>query len=206
SASLELCFGPKKLTLRGIPAIDNVRRVIEYLTPWCQKADLTFHERITRPVVTPLHMLRLEPHTQKRQMWRFANTSKQYTQGITLPVVTVPVSLARGEQAHYSVQATLCGERIQETLRYSYPAQDHGLLILTNRRVIYIGRKCQIVLDYQRLLHVSRLRGAIAFEADHWQKRVIFELPRPEECAYYVEAVQSAIRREVESGILVGGE
>ena len=71
----------------------------------------------------------------------------------------------------------------------TYPAQDHGLLILSNKRIVYLGRKSQIVLDFAHLLHVSRLRGAVAFEADHWQKRVIFALSRPEECAAYVEAI-----------------
>lgn len=199
SASLELRFGSKKLTLRGIPAVDDARRVVEYLTPWCS-ADSTFHERVTRPVETPpLRALRLERHTQKQKSWRPDFTAKEYAQVDTMPVVAVPVRLAPGEQAHYSAQATLCGERIQETSRYIYPAQDHGLLILTDRRIIYIGRKSQMVLDYRRLMHVSRLRGAIGFEADHWQKRVIFELPRPEECASCVEAMLSIIKREEES-------
>lgn len=105
-----------------------------------------------------------------------------------MPVVAVPVCLVPGEKAHYSANATLCGERMQETL-HTYPAQDHGLLILTSKRIVYLGRKSQIVLDFAHLLHVSRLRGAVAFEADHWQKRVIFTLSRPEECAAYVEAI-----------------
>ena len=109
-----------------------------------------------------------------------------------MPVVAVPVCLVPGEQAHYSTNATLCGERMQEALHpayLTYPAQDHGLLILSNKRIVYLGRKSQIVLDFAHLLHVSRLRGAVAFEADHWQKRVIFTLSRPEECAAYVEAI-----------------
>jgi len=109
-----------------------------------------------------------------------------------MPVVAVPVCLVPGEQAHYSTNATLCGERRQEALHPAYPtypAQDHGLLILSNKRIVYLGRKSQIVLDFAHLLHVSRLRGAVAFEADHWQKRVIFALSRPEECAAYVEAI-----------------
>jgi len=202
SASLELRFGPKKLNLRGIAALDDVRRVVEYLTPWCKQIDSTFHERETRPVETPLPALREEPltlNTQKQNRWRLPETSKQYAQVDTMPIVVVPVRLARGEGAHYSTQATLCGEHIQETSRYTYPAQDHGLLILTGRRIIYIGRKSQIVLDYARLLHVSRLRGAIAFEAEHWQKRVIFAVPRPEECATCVETMLRTLKLQEES-------
>ena len=201
SASLELCFRSKKLTLRGIAAVDDVRGVVEYLTPWCKSVDATFHERATHPVETPLPVPYQERRTQKLKSWRLPETGKQFAQVDTLPLVTVPVRLARGEGAHYSTQATLCGERIQETSRYTYPAQDHGLLILTDRRIIYIGRKSQLVLDYPRLLHVSRLRGAVAFEAEHWQKRVIFEVPHPEECATCVEAIMRTMKHEEASEI-----
>lgn len=196
SASLELRFKSKKLTLRGIAAIDNVRKVVAYLTPWCKSLDMTFHERETRPVETPLPEPDWKRQTRKEKSWRLPETSKQYAQVHTMPVVAVPVRLAPGEEAHYSTPATLCGEHIQETSRYSYPAQDHGLLILTARRIIYIGRKSQLVLDYARLLHVSRLRGAIAFEAEHWRKRVIFEVPRPDECATCVETIMRGVKQE----------
>ncbi|HVB73547.1 MAG TPA: hypothetical protein VNE38_08325 [Ktedonobacteraceae bacterium] len=197
SASLKLHFGSKKLTLRGIPAIDDARRVAEYLAPWCKSADSILHERVTRPVETPPPpALRLERHTQKQKIWRLSDTSKKYARIDTLPIVAVPVRLGRGEQAYYSTRATLCGERIQETSRYTYPAQDHGLLIVTDRRIIYIGRKSQLILDYARLLHVSHLRGAVAFEADHWQKRVIFEVSRPEDCASCIDAMLSTLKRE----------
>ena len=54
SASLELYFKSKKLTLRGIAAIDDARRIVEYITPWCKSPDMAFHERDTHPVETPL--------------------------------------------------------------------------------------------------------------------------------------------------------
>ena len=111
-----------------------------------------------------------------------------------LPVIQVPVRLQDGEFACYSVDTTLCGEPIGESIRYTYPAKDHGTLILTNMRMIYMGRKSQIVLDYGRLLHVSRLRGAIAFQATHWYRREIFELRRPLECAMYIEAILKNFR------------
>ncbi|HEY6541188.1 MAG TPA: hypothetical protein VIZ18_09630 [Ktedonobacteraceae bacterium] len=198
SASLELHFKSKKLTLRGIAAIDDASRIVEYITPWCKSPDTTFHERDTRPVETPLPggPRRGELRMGKEKSWRWPETEKRYAQVDTMPVVAVPVLLARGEGAHYSTPATLCGEHIQETWRSTYPAQDHGLLILTDRRIIYIGRKSQLVLDYARLLHVSRLRGAIAFEAEHWQKRVIFAVPRPDECAACVETIARALKQE----------
>ena len=198
SASLELHFKSKKLALRGLAAIDDVRKIVEYITPWCKAPDATFHERDTRPVETPLPTgtCRGELHLGREKSSRLPETEKRYAQVATMPVVPVPVRLVRGEGAHYSTPATLCGERIQETWRSTYPAQDHGLLILTDRRIIYIGRKSQLVLDYARLLHVSRLRGAIAFEAEHWQKRVIFAVPRPEECAACVETIASAYTQQ----------
>lgn len=112
-----------------------------------------------------------------------------------LPVIAVPVRLQDGEYACYSVDTTLCGEPIGESIRYTYPAKDHGTLILTNLRMIYMGRKSQIVLDYGRLLHVSRLRGAVAFQATHWYRREIFELRRPLECAMYIEAILKCFRQ-----------
>ncbi|MGH2493882.1 MAG: hypothetical protein ACRDIV_04175 [Ktedonobacteraceae bacterium] len=196
SASLELRFRSKNLSLRGIAAIDDVQRIVEYLTSWCKPTDATFHERDTHPVETSVPVPYEERRTQKLKSRRLPETGKQFAQVDTLPLITVPVRLARGEGAHYSTQATLCGERIQDTSRYTYPAQDHGLLILTGKRIIYIGRKSQLVLGYARLLHVSRLRGAVAFEAEHWQKRVIFEVPRPEECATCVETIQCTMRQE----------
>ena len=197
SASLELHFKSKRLTLRGIPSIEDASRVIEYVTPWCTTPDRTFHERHTRPVETPWPRgSRHEPWTRKEKGWRLPETEKRYAQVETMPIVPVPLRLAPGEGAHYSTPASLCGEHIQETWRSSYPPQDHGLLILTGRRIIYIGRKSQLVLDYARLLHVSRLRGAVAFEAEHWQKRVIFAVPHPEQCADCVETIARALKQE----------
>ncbi|HVB24253.1 MAG TPA: hypothetical protein VNG51_20110 [Ktedonobacteraceae bacterium] len=116
-----------------------------------------------------------------------------------LPVVHVPVCLQDGEIAHYSVDATLCDEPIGEAIRYTYPAKDHGTLILTNTRMIYMGRKSQVVLDYGRLLHISRLRGAVAFQATHWYRREIFELRRPLECVMYIEAILKCFQHRVET-------
>src|SRR2546423_5256090 len=79
-----------------------------------------------------------------------------------------------------------------------YPAKDPGKLILTNKRLVYIGRKNQIVLDYARLLHVSRLRGAIAFQAEHWSKREIFEVSRSLECTMYLERILEQFKQEQE--------
>jgi hypothetical protein len=114
----------------------------------------------------------------------------------TLPEVPVPMRLLPGERAHYRTDATLCGEPIGGALRYTYPAKDHGTLILTNKRLVYMGRKSQIVLDYARLLHVSRLRGALAFQAEHWYRREIFEVRRSLECAMHLESILERFQQE----------
>ena len=139
-----------------------------------------------------------------------------------LPEVAVPVHMLPGEQAHYITDAALCGERNETlpgrlhstwqgaSLEYFgklssslygrgrlYPVLDQGMLILTSRRVIYIGRKCQVMLDYINLLHISRLRGAIALQADYWEKRRIFEMRRPLECAMYLEFILQRLQERV---------
>jgi hypothetical protein len=140
----------------------------------------------------------------------------------SLPGVAVPVCMLPGEQAHYITDAALCGERSETppgrlhsiwqgaSLEYFgklssslygkgrlYPVLDQGMLILTSRRAIYIGRKCQVMLDYINLLHVSRLRGAIALQADYWHKRRIFGMRHPLECAMYLEYILQRLQERV---------
>ncbi len=62
--------------------------------------------------------------------------------------------------------------------------------------MIYLGRQCQIVLSYERLLHVSRLRGAVAFLAEHWTRREIFEVRRPLECTMYLQCILQRYQRQ----------
>jgi len=168
------------------------------------QGDISFKElaqAVTAPVATPhwgyvSNIETGEPHAEhslsarrKRQLRKEQAQFDQFLEEDILPTVAVPVRLQPGEQAHYCADVTLCGERIGESVRYTYPALDHGTLILTNRRMIYIGRRSQIVLDYAHFLHISRLRGAIAFEADHWNKRVLFEVRDPLECTMYTKCI-----------------
>jgi hypothetical protein len=105
-----------------------------------------------------------------------------------LPHVLVPIRLLPGEHAHYSSEATLCEEPLAGAAHQRYIARDQGSLIFTNKRIIYLGRKSQLVISYARLFHISSLPGALAFLAEHWSKREVFELPRPLEAKMYLEA------------------
>jgi hypothetical protein len=260
SVRLELRFGKRNVTLRGIAAIDDAQTAIDYLNSQylrLGKAETRKHKRIkwnriseekvavaeqivavSPPALLPSPMtvesdpIVLEPeidlitqqerHLQERSQsssltmetpkWqRFRQDQRERRQkrlhteralrehGFDveqlalhlhereLPTITVPMRLLPGESAHYSTPATLCGEPIGGPTSSTYPARDHGTLILTNKRLLFLGRKGQIVLDYARLARVERLRGAVAFEAAHWYKQEIFEVRLPLECSMYVE-------------------
>lgn len=111
-----------------------------------------------------------------------------------LPEIAVPLRLLPGEHAHYQADAALCDELEGGPLGSTYPARDHGLLIMTNKRMLFLGRKSQILLDYARLTNITRLRGAMALEARHWYRREIFEVQRPLECTMYLEALRERWR------------
>jgi hypothetical protein len=98
-----------------------------------------------------------------------------------LPGVSVPLRLAEGERACYASEAALCGE-YTDGAPDDLPVLDRGLLVLTDRRLIYLGRGCQILLSYEHLLRVSHLPGAVAFLADTWRRRAIFSLKNAPEC------------------------
>ncbi len=175
SARLELWFGEKKVLLRGIASTEDARAVLEYLSSWCRQE--CSPEQPTWPAAP-----------------RERGGRKHRT--VSLPTIPVPVRLLPGEQAYYSVVAALCGEPIGDADRVTYPARDQGTLILTNRRIIYIGRKSQVVIDYAHLLRISRLHGAIAVQTDYRSRREIFELRRPQECARYLETILERYEQE----------
>jgi hypothetical protein len=113
-----------------------------------------------------------------------------------LPSVQVPVRLAAGERAFYRCEATLCHEQPLLAPQGTGVARDHGLLILTDRRLIYMGRRCQILLGYDHLLQVVRQRSGVAFLADHWQRRELFTLRRPLECVLCLEKLLWRFQQE----------
>jgi hypothetical protein len=113
-----------------------------------------------------------------------------------LPPVPVPVRLAFGERAFYCCQATLCNEQLRPFAPPEEAVRDHGLLILTDRRLIYLGRRCQILLGYDHLLQVSRQRNGVAFLADHWRRRELFTMRRPLECVLCLEKLLWRFQQE----------
>lgn len=123
-------------------------------------------------------------------------------EGKQLPVITIPMSLMPGEEAHYITDAMLCGQERASASHKRYVPSDHGKLILTSERMIYLGRKSQIVLAYTQLLHVTRLYDAIAFTAEHWARQEIFAVRYPLECAMYLERVLESwqLRQEEQGG------
>jgi hypothetical protein len=159
-----------------------------------------YAQALTAPLPTP-HWQRL--HLEQRERWQRRQRTERSVrehgfdverlarrlQERELPRVPIPIHLAPGEFAHYSAEATL-REAPYITASFGvYPARDCGTLILTNKRIIYIGRKCQMVLDYTRLSQYMRLRGAIAIMAGHWSRQEVFEIHRPLECTMYLDCI-----------------
>lgn len=106
-----------------------------------------------------------------------------------LPVIDIPLRLLPGEYAHYSVAATWCGDPLPASSYYRYRVKDQGMLTLSNLRMIYLGRKSQIVLGYHRLIQASRVQGALVLRAEQWNQQEIFEVELPLECTMYLECI-----------------
>ena len=249
SVRLELRFGRKRLILRGIAALDDAKRAIDYLnsqylglpanqpgenkqpgwqrdgaetaslateteeasgaeeqqesTPVTPPTTLSYQlpPKITTAKVAAASWERFRRDQRERRERRLHIERMLREHGFdveqlaerlkeeALPEIAVPLRLLPGERAHYSADAALCDELVRGPVCFSYPARDHGLLLLTNKRLLFLGRKSQIVLDYARLTDVVRLRGAVALEAKHWYKREIFEVQRPLECVMYLECL-----------------
>jgi hypothetical protein len=134
-------------------------------------------------------MKRLQAERARREHGFDVEQLVQRLQAETLPQVYVPTRLLAGESAHYCTNTTLCEEPLSGATQSRYTVKDQGMLILTDRRMIYIGRRRQLVLDYSRLLHVSRLPGAIAVLSESWAQRELFEVPFPLECTMYLDAI-----------------
>lgn len=258
SVRLELRFRKQDVVLRGIAAIEDVKRVVEYLDTYCADAKRVTsrlrwsrkrhavtpeqplrttsiteaieampesllasaikhedseesHDRCIQalPAETPVWLQDLEQHviyTRRQRSTQMNRSLRKYGFDVqelannagseTLPSVSVPLRLLPHEQAHYCTNATLCSETPLSSQRFTYTTADHGKLILTNKRIVYLGRGGQLVLDYAQLTHVTRLHNAIVFSADSWSVRHMFEVQRPLECAMHLDSILRQFQRE----------
>ncbi|GAC1366193.1 MAG: hypothetical protein NVS2B12_41860 [Ktedonobacteraceae bacterium] len=104
-----------------------------------------------------------------------------------LPLVLASLRLLAGETAHYSTEANLCAEPDPPLPGGRRRVKDRGKLILTNKRLIYLGQKRQVILEYAKFLQVSRVQGAVAISIEDVPVRQLFEVRRPLECALYLK-------------------
>ncbi len=116
-----------------------------------------------------------------------------------LPHLQVPPRLQAGEVAHYSTEAVLCDD-----VTAGKPAlRDQGILILTNKRIIFLGHKRQLVLRYEQLFNFAQLQGTFEIFAAHWNRRQLFEMPRPLECYMYLEQILRHMQQSTTSMISI---
>ncbi len=197
---------PTTLTTERLETVSSSVRPLSRTSSPVERTIQEYSQATTAPIEAPSWLQDLEQHVVYTREQRPTKTNRsirkygfdvqelvQQAEADTLPSVAVPLRLLPQEIAHYCTDATLSSEtpvtaQDQQT-RFTYTTTDHGRLILTNKRMIYIGRTGQIILDYARLTHVSRLRNAIVFSADHWSKRYVFEMCRPLECALYLDNI-----------------
>ncbi|GCE19562.1 hypothetical protein [Dictyobacter kobayashii] len=106
-----------------------------------------------------------------------------------LPQISVPAVLLDGECAHYSIEARLCDEAPGEGKRAKLKVKDQGRLVLTNLRLIYLGRQRHITLSYEHMLQYSPVPGAVMISTAYWHRQQFFVMPRPLECAMYLEHI-----------------
>lgn len=132
-----------------------------------------------------------------------------------LPAAQVPLLLKRGENAYYLTHADLYEEKVIHTERRgagvgtsirlvkgvslrpflyrSHPVVkkdivqvDTGQLIVTNRRVVFIGQNKDATVDYKKLLGVTPYADALQFEHEGRKKPMIFKMDEPYSCLVYV--------------------
>jgi hypothetical protein len=127
-----------------------------------------------------------------------------------LPSIALPLKLLPGETAHYRTDATLCeesgdapgAEKGENCSPTKYRIKDRGAFILTNFRVLYLGRKRSMLLSYGQISHISRLRNFLVLQVKNVRKRHLFEMRRPLECTIYLEYLLQCYwaRRKMETG------
>ena len=172
------------------PAFETPAPFYASADPWPLAPSQPVHAPRFQP---PLRSVHLIPPGQRMQ-----DTSSMPIAAVkssVLPIIHVPVRLQPGECAHYSIGASLCSDRISGSDRAPYPPLDHGLLILTNRRIFYIGKRSQLILAYTHLWYVSLLHSAIALHIEQQFRRIIIEMEHPQEWASRIEQLSFIARR-----------
>lgn len=114
-----------------------------------------------------------------------------------LPCVSVPLHMMHGEVAHYCTETMLCDDA-PATVHLPgarRKGKDRGTLILTNKRIVFLGRKRQIILYYERLLQISQLPGAMMLHAEYWAHQQYFVMQRPLECTIYFEHILQKLQQ-----------
>ncbi|GCE27127.1 hypothetical protein KDA_26110 [Dictyobacter alpinus] len=156
------------ITLEAVPA-----------WPWTDERHLQHKQRLQR----------LQAEREKRLYGFDRETLMQRLRDEPLPQLRVPARLLVDEIAHYCTSARLCTEPLTGGKRTKFKVKDQGTLILTNRRLIYLGRKRQIVLEYERVLQASHIPDAVLISADYWSRPQCFSMRRSLECAMYLEQI-----------------
>lgn len=114
-----------------------------------------------------------------------------------LPCIDLPLRLLPGEIAHYRTTATLCDEpddaispeNSEQCSPIKYRMKDWGTFILTSSRILYLGRKRHMLLDYGQIMHISCWYDIVVLTVKDFQKRQLFEMRHPLECRLYLEAL-----------------
>ncbi len=144
-----------------------------------------------QPPLRSVHLV----HPQHRALDSCSMPAMPVLKSSALPIIHVPVRLQPGECAHYSIGATLCSDRAISSSQTSFQPLDYGLLILTNRRIFYVGKRCQLVLPYIHLWYVSLLHTAIALHIEGQFRRIIIEVDHAQEWASRIDQLAFVARR-----------
>ncbi len=211
SVRLVLRFKREKVILRGIAAIATAQKIVaclkehiqvtgEYnLQPYARSTTTKTrvpHWQLIRQVQRTRKLKQAQTDRAKREHGFDVEQLAQPLRSGPLPQIYVPTRLLAGEYAHYCTDATLREEPLPGSMQPGYQIKDQGMLILTSKRILYIGRRRQLVLSYNHLLHISHLQGAIAILSETWSRREIFEMRLPLECTMYLETILLCYRQQ----------
>jgi hypothetical protein len=173
-----------------VPDIEEYTPAPAPTDPWPLPSEQPMHTPRLQPPLRSVHLI-----SPEQKLLDTNSMPVPAVKSSVLPIIHVPVRLQPGECAHYSIGASLCSDRISGSDRAPYPPLDHGLMILTNRRIFYIGKKSQLILAYTHLWYVSLLHSAIALHIEQQFRRIIIEVEHPHEWASRIEQLSFIARR-----------